>query len=221
MQSHIPFLAYQRGDVQRNLENLNITVAQATKVYEEGVTKLQGQQKTMETIITATREAAAKVGVAHFTTDFRTESDSQATSAKKWLWTTVVMAILTVLASVGVFFVPLEHDAKAAQVLQLFTSKVVILGLLFTATIWCGKLYKAAIYQVLVNRHRANALLTFQAFTQAASDNAVRDSVLLETTRSIFAITQSGYLDNESTPEGGKVVEVVRNLAQTVATATK
>lgn len=93
-----------------------------------------------------------------------------------------------------------------------------ILGLLFTSTVWCGRLYKAARHQSAINKHRANALRTFQACTKAASDDDARNAVLMETTKSIFAMTQSGYLENEAVPDGGlKIVEVVKHATQAVA----
>jgi len=40
----------------------------------------------------------------------------------------------------------------------------------------------------------------------------------METTKSIFAITPSGYLENESVPDSGlKIVEVVKHATQAVA----
>ena len=128
------------------------------------------------------------------------------------------MAAFTLLVALVMVFIPIHPDATTPQVVQMFTSKVVILGLLFTATIWCGRLYKAARHQGSINKHRANALRTFQAFTKAASDDAARDAVLMETTKSIFAFTTSGYLENESTPDGGlKIVEVVKHATQALA----
>ncbi|MCO5102553.1 MAG: hypothetical protein M9919_00980 [Burkholderiaceae bacterium] len=122
------------------------------------------------------------------------------------------------LAALLMVFVPVKPDATTPQVIQLFTSKVVILGLLFTARIWCGRLDKAARHQSAINKHWANALRTFQAFTKAASDDTARSAVLMETTKSIFAITPSGYLENESSPDGGlKIVEVVKHATQAVA----
>ena len=97
--------------------------------------------------------------------------------------------------------VPLEIPA----LLQYTTMKVVILGLLFTSTIWCGRMYRTNKHQQSINKHRANALRTFQAFVEATNDPAIRDAVLLETTRSIFAITPSGYLGEiDKSPDTGQ-----------------
>lgn len=61
----------------------------------------------------------------------------------------------------------------------------------------------------------ANALKTFQAFIKAASDDGTRDAVLLETTRSIFALSPTGYLDTgePSSEPVSKLMEIVRTPA--------
>ena len=215
---YIPYLAYQKGDVQRNINELTESVEQASQLVGNAKDEIEKKRGEIGNIIVAAREAAASVGVAHFTADFNAESDAQDASAKKWLKTTAGLAFVTLLVALALVFIPIRPDATTPQVLQLFTSKVVILGLLFTATIWCGRLYKAARHQGAISKHRANALRTFQAFTKAASDDAARNAILMETTKSIFAITPSGYLENESAPDGGlKIIEVVKHATQAVA----
>lgn len=215
---YIPYLAYQKGDVQRNINELTRSVEEAGQLVDGTKKDIEQRRGEIGDIIVAAREAAASVGVAHFTADFNAEAETQDLSAEKWLKTTAWLAAATILAALLMVFVPVKPDATTPQVIQLFTSKVVILGLLFTATIWCGRLYKAARHQSAINKHRANALRTFQAFTKAASDDAARNAVLMETTKSIFAITPSGYLENESAPDGGlKIVEVVKHATQAVA----
>ncbi len=215
---YIPYLAYQKGDVQRNINELTRSVEEAGQLVDGTKKDIESKRGEIGNIIVAAREAAASVGVAHFTADFNAEAGAQDLSAEKWLKTTAGLAAVTILAALLMLFVPVKPDATAPQVIQLFTSKAVILGLLFTATIWCGRLYKAARHQGAINKHRANALRTFQAFTKAASDDSARNAVLMETTKSIFTITPSGYLENELAPESGlKIVEVVKHATQAVA----
>jgi hypothetical protein len=215
---YIPYLAYQKGDVQRNISELTESVERASQLVGGAKEEIEKKRGEIGDIIVAAREAAASVGVAHFTADFTTESSEQDASADQWLKATGSLALLTLAVAIGLIFVPIHADATTPQVIQMFTSKVVSLGLLFAATVWCGRLYKAARHQGAVSKHRANALRTFQAFTKAASDDESRNAILMETTKSIFAITPTGYLDNESTPDGGlKIVEVVKHAAQAVA----
>jgi hypothetical protein len=215
---YIPYLAYQKGDVQRNINELTESVEQASQLVGGAKEEIQKKRGEIGDIIVAAREAAASVGVAHFTADFYAESSEQDKGADRWLKATGAVAVLTLAVAIGLFFVPIKPDATTPQVIQMFTSKVVILGLLFTATIWCGRLYKAARHQGAISKHRANALRTFQAFTKAASDDESRNAILMETTKSIFAITPTGYLDNESSPDSSlKIVEVVKHATQAVA----
>lgn len=78
-----------------------------------------------------------------------------------------------------------------------------------------SRIYKALKHQITVNKHRANALKTFQAFVKAASNDNTRDAVLIETTRSIFANSPSGYLDttDASSDSNTKILEIIKGSA--------
>ncbi|MDF9787860.1 FtsH-binding integral membrane protein [Polynucleobacter sphagniphilus] len=129
-------------------------------------------------------------------------------NAKTWLWVTAGLAIATVVASIVSFFLPLPQDSGNAGLAQFFTSKIVLLGVLIMATVWCGCIYKAIKHQAAINAHKANALKSFQAFVNATADEATKNAVLLETTRSIFALGTSGYLDQSDgvVDSGTKVI---------------
>lgn len=210
-QGWIGFLAYQKGDVQRNLKALSdaVTTANDMLVASKGTTaKAAGE---IDGIISAAREASATVGVAHFTADFSGEASTNETEAKLWLKWTAGLAVATIVAAVASFFVPIPEGA--ARVAQYMTSKLVLLGVLITATLWCGRIYRATRHQHATNKHRANALKSFQAFVKATDDEPTRNAVLLETTRSIFSIAPSGYLDSVDSSGGDKrssVLEMVK-----------
>jgi hypothetical protein len=218
LKSHlwIPFLAYQKGDVQRNIDQLSRSVVEANGIVVSAKGDIESKYEEIRSIIAAAREASASVGVAHFTGDFSDEASTLASSARRWLFATGACAIITLFMAFYMMSNGLPPDAKAPQIIQHATSKVVILGLLFASTVWLGRIYKATMHQVVTNRHRANALKTFQAFVKATDDESARDAVLMETTRSIFALTHSGYIDSgDASSEGGmKIVEMVKNVSQ-------
>jgi len=216
-QNWIPFLAYQRGDIQAQIGQLKSLIGDASSLYSNA--KAQAEEKTTELdgVIAAAREASATVGVGHFTSDFSNEASELDRGAKKWLIATIASAILTVGSAVLMLFHHIDASSTAAQAVQWITTKLLILGVLFSATAWCGRIYKATKHQVVTNRQRANALKTFQAFAKAATDEATKNAVLLETTRSIFAMTPTGYIDSADSGSdfgGLKVLEVVKNATQ-------
>ena len=214
-QSWIPFLAYQKGDIQKNIDALSKAVKDANKILDDSINETSDKKGQIDNIVTAAREASASAGVGVFTSDFDGQSNSLETEAKKWLAGTMWLAIATVVVALLSFLLPIDKDATNAQIVQYMTSKLVVLLVFLTATIWCGRIYKALKHQVTVNRHRANSLKTFQAFVKAAGDDNTRDAVLLETTRSIFAISPSGYLDltDSSSDTNTKVMEIFKGVA--------
>jgi hypothetical protein len=215
-QARLPFLALQRGDVRRNEEEIGRAVREAKKLLAQATTDAKEKNGVLDGIIHAARDASASVGVAHFTADFTGTATKLETAAGNWLVATAILGAVTIAGAVAFPFIfPATGDVFDMKTLQLFTSKLVALGGLFTAAIWCGHMYKATKHQAAINTHRGNALKTFQAFIAATSDDQTRNAVLMETTRSIFAMANTGYLDAVENPGDGalKILEVVKTAA--------
>ncbi len=217
--SWIPFLAYQQGDVQKNISALSEAVGQANQALADASKDIQSKKDEIGNIINAAREASAGAGVAVFTASFAEQEIIFNAEANNWLIATGVAAATTLIAAFLSFFIPIKDTATNAQIFQFMTSKVILLVTLLTATVWCGRIYKASRHQASTCNHRANSLKTFQAFVKAASDDTTRNAVLLESTRSIFALAPSGYLDSTdaATDPGMKILEIVKASGKTGA----
>jgi hypothetical protein len=208
----IPFLAYQKGDVAKNIEALTTSVGQAQTLIDGAKTTIAARQSEIEGIITQAREASAAAGAAVFTHEFKGEAKSLDEQAQKWLYGTAGGVLFTLIFAVAVWLFPITGD-DATTVIQRFGGKLAALVVLFTATLWCGRTYKALKHLSTVNRHRALSLQTFQAFSHAASDDFTKDAVLMEATRAIFGSTATGYLDQKGGSESDlKIVEIARTL---------
>lgn len=205
----IPFLAYQKGDVEENIQKLNSAVRKSQELIEDGIKKVESGEKEMKEIITAAREASASAGAAVFTKDFEKEADNNHLKANKWLILTGVLSVFTIgIAFAFLLYIPIID--KAYELIQVAISKIAILSILLTASIWCGRIYKAQMHQHSINKHRALALQTFQAFSKAANDESTKNAVLMECTRSIFAFQSTGYIEaslNEN-EAGSKLYEI-------------
>lgn len=213
-QGWIPFLAYQKGDIQKNIEDLTNALKTAEKLLDASKQEVETKKKEIDSIVTAARDASASAGVGVFTIDFEKHASTLEEQATMWFKYTFRCAIGTLLAAFFSIFVPIAQDATTAQIVQYISSKLVVLLVLLSATVWCGRIYKALMHQITVNKHRANALKTFQAFVKATGNDATRDAVLIETTRSIFSNSPSGYLDSAdaaSDVAGTKVFEVIKS----------
>ncbi|MGV8990925.1 MAG: hypothetical protein ACOH1Q_05925 [Thiobacillus sp.] len=212
-QGWIPFLAYQKGDIQKNIEDLTKALKTANELLDSSKEEIAGKKNEIALIVQAAREASASAGVGVFTQDFDGYASVLESDAGKWFNYTFICAIGTLVVAFLSIFIPVEKDATSAQIFQYISSKLVVLLVLLTATVWCGRIYKALRHQITVNKHRANALKTFQAFVKATANESIRDAVLMETTRAIFANSPSGYLDSADAAtdsSGSRVLEIVK-----------
>lgn len=202
VQHWISYLAYSHGDFETSANRISANVKQSNDELEKLLEHSAKKKAEVDEIVTAAKEASAKAGVAHFTQDFQMAAESLQASARNWLIATSVLAIVTLVSAYLLFDAPpAEKTISWAYVIHQTTTRLIFLGTLITATIWCGKTYRALKHQAATNKHRADALKTFQAFVQATSNDSIRDAVLLEATRAIFDLRPSGYLDQEA-PSG-------------------
>lgn len=200
----ISYLAYRRGDIADNIAKLNKAVNDAEKTLAEAKESIGNRKSEIDEIIKAAREAAASTGVATFTEEFHDEALTLGTQSKSWLVATGIFAILTIGAAVGFYFWPkVSPTSDGWETLRNVASKAAIIAVLFTGTIWCGRIYRALVHQATVNKHRALSLKTFQAFVKAAEDPYVRDAVLISATKTVFGSVPTGLVEHGSSQDSG------------------
>lgn len=182
-------------------------------MVEKAKGEIETKTKEIDNIITKAREASAAAGAAVFTRDFDNEAAKLSDKADNWLIAAAALGLATLIIA-GLTWFWTQQGLDSGQIWQKVVSKFIVLSILLTATLWCGRVYKALMHQSAMNRHRALSLQTFQAFTAAASDVQTKDAVLLETTRSIFAPGITGYVDAASTSADSeaRVIEIVKSI---------
>ncbi len=213
----LPYLAYAQGDVQQNIQQITDAVTNARAIVEAGREDVDKGKQEVASIIDAARNASAEAGVATFTRDFADKAATLEKTARWWLAATAAFVGMTISFAIAFAHgLLLPTGESLAQLLQVATTKLIVLGLLFSATIWCGRLYKATKHQAAVNEFRTNGLKSFQAFVAATDDDAARNAVLLETTRAIFAHAPTGLIDAKAGDSEGsvRVVEVAKDAAR-------
>ena len=214
----IPYLAYRRSDVSENLEKLRGTIDLSKQIYDDAETWIETKRTDIEAVSKAAREAAASAGAAIFSTSFIEAAKNQRKSAFKWLIGTACFATVTLLAAITSFWLPPWPDnanTTLANVLPRLTTKIAGVGILFTATVWCGRVYRALLHQASVNEHRGLSIATLQAFVSASDDVRTRDAVLIEATRAVFGHAPTGYVEEQgrSYGEGIQFVEIGKAVA--------
>lgn len=175
-----------RDDAENKLTKINNDIASKQQVLED--LTLQIRNRLAETVITPYAEV------------FNNQANKHQVGVKRWFWGTIGLAGLFA----GIFFwvwhaIKPSEDVVSA-ILQNFFIKGFLLSLFYMLINRSIRNYAAEKHLEIVNRHRQNALATFEAFAEASGDNQeTRDRVLLAATDAIFDANQSGYLSPKAT----------------------
>lgn len=188
---------------------------QSTAFEKKGAERLSLVNSALEEV----RRAAAEAGVSQTSTHFVQEATEHARSSKGWLWATATTGIALLIFSIfGTLFMTWVgvsepgSDAKDMVYFRYFAQKGLVVFCLFFALLWCARNFSAAKHNYIVNKHRSNALASFQAFATSAADEQTKSAVLVQATQSVFSPQPSGYIknDGENSPTS-PIVEILRS----------
>lgn len=163
------------------------------------------------------RQAAAEVGVAQHAVYFKDEAELHKNQSLWWMVSAAILAIGTIFYALYSFGYQLHEAAQNASIARLITlavARIIVISILSTAILFCVRNYSAGRHNFVINRHRQNALSTFETFVKASRDDSTKDAVLLQATRSIFTAQTSGFLKAETeAPATNQIIEIIRNLS--------
>lgn len=178
---------------------------QAEKLTEQLSTAKSDADKALEAI----RAVAAEQGVSQQAIYFKEEAEQQEILAEKWLVRTYWSA-----AGVGVFaiFSLFLHKLDwikpegTSEMLQVISSKMLIFAVLAYLLLLASRNYTTHKHNAVVNRHRQNALLTYRALVEAASEGGTEDIVLAHAASCIFSPQETGFSNSKNDSPGSKSV---------------
>jgi len=212
----VAFTIRKGTDFEKLEEQAKEVVGRIEASAEENEKTLKAARENAELVVQEVRRIAQEAGVSQHAIHFKDEADRQEESAKPWLYSTIGIAAFTVGAGSLLLlrYLWVVPTLTPSQSVQVAIPKIFVFSVLLSATVWAGRTYRAFRHNAVVNRHRQNALATFQAFAKAASDDETKNAVLLQATQCIFSPQQTGYISGE--PEGAppQVLEIVRSLGK-------
>lgn len=208
-------------DIKKEAERFR---AEASIALEEVKGQVRSKQEQADQLMSALQESVAASGAGVFSDEFK----SRAKAAMKQSWGWLVGAAISTSVTVALAFwltgeTWVKGDASIPQLVQLVTSKLFILGVMLSATIWTSRMYRIIRHQEAIDSHRSNALGTMAAFVRSAEgDPELKSAVMMEVTRCIFSPTASGFIDGKeehfSSPQ---IVEVVSQASEAIQNGSK
>ena len=163
---------------------------------ESIVATIRLQEKYIDGVVESINAAAGTVAASVHSKDFVTVAGNFENSAKRWICVAGFLGIITLVTALLLYFSIGNKGAdNVYMAIQVSVMRVFIVGFLLTATVWAGQQYRAAKHHQTLNKSKAVAIDTFASFVHAADgDEAIKNAVLLETTRSIFDLGSTGYI---------------------------
>ena len=202
---HIGYLASR----ERDFAALELQARSATEAVKTEAARLQedleNQKNSADEILADIKKVAAEPGVSQQAIHFSSESVLQGSEAEKWEKRTAGALVAVILFGILTIFmhrIPFLAPNNTYDTIQLAVSKVVIFAALFYALTLCARNYFAHRHSQAVNKHRQNALATYKAIADAASDEGGRDIVLSHAADCIFSPQETGYLQSKRNDAG-------------------
>lgn len=158
---------------EESLEKANVIVNEIEKKREE-----------TERVIDNIRAAAAETGVVQEATHFKDEADTHYGAAAIWLTITAI--------STGVLLLFVCFGSSGSELGAIFKRLSIIVALAAIA-LFCARNYASSKHNEVVNRHRQNSLLSFNAMVDAAKTDGARDIVLQQMSTAILNPQDTGY----------------------------
>ncbi len=145
------------------------------------------------------KEISGNAGATVYSEVFKMQAKKHNEIAQKWFKSSA--AFLAIVFMYVFYLVFLDHPQdveKAETIAREAIRNVLLLSVLSVGLFQSIKNYNANKHLEVVNEHRQNAIETFEAFSNAASDPQVKSTILIQATQSIFAADQTGYLSKDS-----------------------
>ena len=215
VEPHLAYAIRKGTDFEALEREARQAVAAIRKAAADQKAQADATQAQVASVLEAVRTAAAEIGVSQHAINFKDQSDEHLKDSKTWLWRTGGLAVLAMVAMYALFIYPLHPETSftnSAQTIYAVASRLLVFSVIYFALLWAARNYMAHRHNYIVNKHRQNALSTFETFVKAGgSDQDVKNAILLQAAQSIFTAQPSGYLSKQPVqPPPSNLVEIIK-----------
>ncbi|MDH5675997.1 MAG: hypothetical protein OEZ06_27995 [Myxococcales bacterium] len=204
---------------QMNFASLEREARGHMQLVKDAGSRLQGEleesKKEAAEILEEIRKVAAEQGVSQQAIYFKEECDDHAKRADEWLKTTKGATIaLGVFAFATIFLHKWRWLAPTNdyETVQLAVSKVLVFATIASFVVLSARNFLAHRHNAVVNKHRQNALVTYQALVEAAADSSNREIILVHASECIFSPQPTGFGKGEKSDGSFSMVNLAGDM---------
>jgi len=211
----MPLISYgvaQTVDFAR-LETDGRAVLQGIKDETDSVlSDLEAAKGSANSVLDEIKKTAAEQGVSQQAFHFSQESSEHSKLAGEWRASTRNWAIAMIVYGVASFFfhkIPWIAPSGISEAIVFVASKVLIFVILSYMLVLSARNFLSHKHNAVVNKHRQNALMTYNALVSASGGKETQDIVLTHASACIFAAQDTGY-----TKHGGANNSPIANVVE-------
>ena len=192
-------------------QSLNYLISSSQESIETYRVEIDESRAEASRILEAMRSAAAEQGVTQESRTFQKAREHYELLARRWLVAVILAAVVTAGSALAIVFGwTTEGTISDGTVLQIVLAKAAVLAILTYVTVSAGRIYRSNTHLASVNRHREDALRTFQAFVEGTENDEIKDKVLLAAAHAAFGHTATGLIGERS--EGSSAIEILDGI---------
>ena len=181
------------------IENLDKVRGNAVKLIGEAKEEALSNSSTI-------KELVSKSTNAYLAADFTDRKKYN--SLELVFWFVLMAALLSIDA-----WLIWHFDMAAKDVWQNRLIDLGLIGFVATVAFWVGKNFRASMHQRAILDQRIATLKTFQAFYEKVESKELKDAIVLEASRTIFAHVASGYASDSSSGEMPTLADIARLIS--------
>ncbi len=190
------FALLRVGDVNRLEAEGRTKIEEITKQVTDTSQQIATKLEEVEKVLADAKEAAGLTAVTTQATFFESEANEHAAAASSWKrWTifTAVVILIAAAVTLPLHKIPWLEPKTPIDSYQLIASKLLLFAVLSYMLVLCARNFMSHKHNVVVNKHRQNALQTFKALADAATDDKMKDVILTHASACIFSPQETGY----------------------------
>jgi len=210
-------MANQLSDLDGQLSAIRTRSDQEMNRLEEKQQRVLAKlDKESKSLISHLRDSVSKKEVGRFGNMFSQSSNNHWGMSIAWLLATVVVAVGTVwyFLDMSSSIAEIEGDISSVSILQSLIPRAAVFSVLYYIMVFCSRSFRAHMHNATLNKHRQNALESFDKFLDAAeSDQETKNAILLQVAKAIFDPQHTAFTGPKSDTTGpAQILEITRSL---------
>ena len=200
------------------------TNATLIKELREHVTNFNSKNLEIKSLLDSARTLSGKFIIEKYAKTFSQESNNFMWQAIGWLTLSIILLVAIVALGINNYNLLEPYLIQKVQrkeevinsgiLLQLTINKVLIVSCLFFGLSVAIKNYRWSRHNQTVNKHRQNAISTFEAYLESFKpDEQTRNAMLMEVSRTIFGSQSTGFVDKDNEDSPTQIFEIFKPLA--------